>query len=103
MHAQDTLARLLTALHDAALGGTLWSAASALLDEAVGTFGNALLVGEGPEDDVRVLFGVGYLRGQRHREMERDYFHNYPWDERVPRLRRLPDRQQAGTRHRPLQ
>ena len=38
--------------------------ASALGDEALGTVGNALLVGEGPEDDVRILFGVDYFRGQ---------------------------------------
>ena len=91
MHAQDMVARVLAAVHEAALDDALWPAASALLDEAVGTVGNALLVGEGPEDDVRILFGVGCFRGRRHHEMEREYFHDYhPWDERAPRFRRLP-------------
>ena len=59
MDAQDTLAGLLNAVHEAALDDALWPAASALLDDAMGTVGNALLVGEGPQDDVRILLGVG--------------------------------------------
>ena len=46
------------------------------------------------EEDVRINFAWYFVRGERRRELERDYFENYyPLDERVPRLRRLPDSQ----------
>ena len=94
MSQHDTFDRLMTSLHDAMLDDNHWPATSALIDEALGTLGNALLVGEGPEDDVRILFAAGYYRGQRREDLERDYLHNYhPWDERVPRVRKLPDSQ----------
>ena len=48
--------RVLASLYDAMLDDTRWPATSALIDEACGVTGNALLVGEGPEDDIRVLF-----------------------------------------------
>ena len=67
-------------------------ATSALIDEACGITGNALLVGEGPPDDIRVLPVGLYYRGQRREDLERDYVENYhPIDERVPRFRQLPD------------
>ena len=35
---------------------------------------------------------AGYFRRERREELEREYLENYhPWDERVPRFRRLPD------------
>ena len=35
-----------------------------------------------------------YAHGQRREDLEREYFDNYyPHDERVPRIRRLPDSQ----------
>ena len=47
---------------------------------------------EGPKDDLRVLFVGLYYRGQRREDLERKYFEVYhPIDERVPRLRQLPD------------
>ena len=89
LHAFD---RILTALHDAMLDGARWPAASALIDEGVGTIGNTLLIGEGPEDDVRIVFAASHYRGQRREDLEQDYLRNYhPWDERVPRIRKLPD------------
>ena len=92
MGALETFAGVLSALHDAALDGTLWPAASARIDDALATMGSTLLVGEGPKDDVRILFAASYWRGERRPELERDYLHNYhPWDERVPRVRSLPD------------
>ena len=94
MNPHDTFDRLMTSLHDAMLDDSRWPATSALIDELLGTMGNALLVGEGPEDDVRILFAAAHYRGQRREDLERDYLHNYhPWDERVPRVRKLPDSQ----------
>ena len=86
--------RVLASLYDAMLDDTRWPATSALIDEACGVTGNALLVGEGPEDDIRVLFVGLYYRGQRRLDLEREYLELYhPIDERVPRVRQLPDGQ----------
>ena len=92
MHEQDVFQRIMASLYGAMLDDTGWSATSALIDEACGVTGNDLLVGEGPEDDVRVLFVGAYCRGKRREDRERDYLGNYhPTDERVPRFRQLPD------------
>jgi len=92
MNDFDAFNRILLSLHEAILDDACWQQTSALIDEACGTMGNALLVGERAGDDVRVSFAAGYYRGQRREDLERDYLDNYhPWDERVPRVRRLPD------------
>ena len=92
MSDQDAFERILASLYDAMLDDTRWPAASALIDEACGITGNALMVGEGPKDDVRARFVGGYRRGQRREDLEREYLENYhPTDERVPRVRQLPD------------
>ena len=39
-----------------------------------------------------ILFARICSRGERHRELEREYFRDYyPIDERLPRIRSLPD------------
>lgn len=92
MDQQKKLSRVLALLQEAALDESFWPAASAAMDEALGAIGNALVVGEGPEDDIRIVFGETLYRGQRHLDVERDYLENYHFrDERVPRVRRLPD------------
>ncbi len=92
MSDQDAFERILASLYDAMLDDARWPATSALIDEACGLTGNALLVGEGPKDDLRVLFVGLYYHGQRRAELEREYLEVYhPTDERVPRFRRLPD------------
>ncbi len=92
MGDQDEFERTLASLHDAMLDNARWPGASALIDEACGLTGNDLIVSEGTKDDVRVLFVGAYCRGQRREDEERDYLENYyPTDERVPRVRRLPD------------
>ena len=69
-----------------------WPTSTALIDEACGLTNNALLVGEGPKGDLRVLFVGLYYRGQRREDLEAKYLEVYhPIDERVPRLRQLPD------------
>ena len=92
MSDQDMFDRILASLHDAMLDETYWPATSALIDEACGTQGNALMVGEGPPDDIRALFIGLYYRGERRADLEREYLTVYhPIDERVPRIRQLPD------------
>ncbi len=92
MSDQDAFERILASLYDAMLDPTQWPATSALIDEACGTKGNALGIGEGPKDDIRLISAGLYYRGQRHEELEREYLEIYhPIDERVPRFRQLPD------------
>ena len=92
MSDQDAFERILASLYDAMLDDALWPATSALIDEACGMQGNALLVGEGPKDDVRALFLGLYYRGERREDWEREYLDIYhPIDESVQRFRQLPD------------
>ena len=92
MSEQDTFERILASFYDAMLDDTLWPAASSLIDEACSMEGNALLVGEGPKDDIRALFVGIYYRGQRHEDSEREWLEIYhPIDECVPRFWQLPD------------
>ena len=92
MNDPDAFERFLASLYDAMLDDSGWPATSALIDEACGITGNALLVGEGPQDDLRVLPVGLYYRGQRREDLEREYLEIYhPIDERVPRFRQLPD------------
>ena len=84
--------RVLASIHDTMLDDAEWSATSALIDEACGATGNALLIGEGPEDDYQVSFVGLYYRGLRREDLEREYLESYYLiDERVPRVRRHPD------------
>ncbi len=92
MSDQDAFERIGASFHDAVLDETLWPATSALIDAACGLQGNGLFVGAGPQDDIRVISSGFYYRGQRHDALEREYLTVYhPIDERVPRLRQLPD------------
>ena len=92
MSDQDALERILAALHDAMLDDSQWPATSALIDEACGMQGNALLVRNGPQDNARVLFVGSYYRGERREDWEREYLEVYhPINEGIPRFRQLPD------------
>ena len=92
MSDRDAFEQILASLYEAMLDETQWPATSALIDETCGLTGNALLVGEGPKDDIRVQFLGLYSRGQRRHDLEREYLEVYhPIDERIPRLRRLPE------------
>ena len=92
MSRRDAFKRILTSLYDAMLDDAHWPATSALIDEACGLTGNALLVGEGAKDDLRVLFVGLYYRGQRREDLERECLEAYhPIDERIPRVRRQPE------------
>ena len=92
MSQLDTFNRILTSLHQAMLDDAHWPTASALIDDACGMTGNELVVAEGLGDNVEIRFARFYQRGERRADLERAYFdHYHPWDERLPRLRKLPD------------
>lgn len=92
MNQLDTYNRILSSLHQAMLDDAHWPATSALIDDACGMIGNELVIAEGAGHDVRILFARFYQRGERRQDLERNYFELYhPWDERLPRLRKLPD------------
>ena len=92
MSDRDAFERILASLYDAMLDDTRWPATSALLDEACGLTGNALLVGEGPKDDIQTLFVGLYYRGQRRTDLEREYLEVYhPINEAIPRQLQLPE------------
>ena len=92
MNQLDTYNRILSSLHQAMLDDAHWPATSALIDDACGMIGNELVIAEGSGHDVRILFARFYQRGERRQDLERNYFELYhPWDERLPRLRKLPD------------
>ena len=93
MSQKDTFDRILASLYEAALDDGRWPAASALIDDALGAEGNALVVGaDQPGGDVRIFYAGFYYRGERNTELEREYFDDYyARDERIPRLRKLPD------------
>ena len=55
MSGHDAFERILTSLHEAMLDDVHWPTTTALIDEACGLTSNALLVGEGPTDDLRGL------------------------------------------------
>ena len=91
MNPDDAFERCLEALYGAALDDARWPAASALIEEAIGTGGSALSVGEGFDRDVRLHFTRFLERGQSRLELAREYFKNYhPHDEGLPRLRLRP-------------
>ena len=91
MNPDDAFERCLELLYEAALDDARWPAASTLVEEAVGFDGNALVVGEGFDDDARLNFARSLRRGDSCDDLVREYFEvYYPHDEKVPRIRRLP-------------
>ena len=86
--------RILKALHEVAFDATAWPEAAGLIDAACGLQGNVLVFGAGrPQQDAEEIYLAQFCyRGQRHEDFERLYFNDYwPRDERLPRLRQLPD------------
>lgn len=93
MNERDAFDAVLAALHEAAFDDASWPAAAGLVDEALGIGGNLLTHGAGtfPDDHVVYLHRICY-RGERWPDAEASYFKDYfARDERVPRLRALPD------------
>ena len=93
MSGQDRFERILGSLHEAVLDDSLWPATSGLIDEACGSRGSGLVIGGGAsQDDVEIFLARFCYRGERREDLEREYFEDFhPIDERIPRVRRLPD------------
>ena len=93
MSQRDAFDRVMASLHDAMLDDAHWPDTSALIDNACGITGNKLVVAEEhAPGDVKVLFARFYRRRRRNLALEREYFRTYYLhDERVPRIRQLPD------------
>lgn len=93
MGERGTFERLLTTLHAAALDDADWPSASGLIDEALRVQGNTMAYGDIQSgEDILFYFAGVFFHGQRQPEMERQYFQDYYLvDERVPRVRALPD------------
>ena len=93
MSRQDLFERVLGSLDAAALDDSRWPAASGLIDEFCGAKGNMLATGDGSaQEGVDIFFARFCYRGERHAELEREYFGVWhAVDERLPRIRRLPD------------
>ena len=99
MSERDAFDRILASLHKATLDDVHWPTTSGLMDDVLRAKGNSLVFGAGhPRDGIRIFYAGFFYRGQRHREWEREYFDlYYPVDERVPRVRCLPDSQPVQT------
>ncbi|MCY4470169.1 MAG: LuxR C-terminal-related transcriptional regulator [Thiotrichales bacterium] len=95
MNRHDQFEQVLASLHEAALDDCLWPGTSALIDEVCGATSNCLAAGDGAaQDDIEIFFTRFCYRGQRYEQLERMYFESYfALDERIPRVRQLPDRQ----------
>ena len=93
MSQQDLFDRILVALHEASMNESLWPATSALIDQACGTTGSYLLYGKGKLQRDVYFFSKNFcLGGELRKDIEEDYFGAYFLvDERVPRIRTLPD------------
>lgn len=92
MGQQDAFDRALAGLHEAALDDARWPAMSPLLEEACGTSGSGVTVAGGFGDDRKIHFAMRSLGGRDIEEVAREYFKSYHFrDERLPRLRALPD------------
>ena len=92
MNRYDHFHRMVESIHEATLNDAVWPEAAALIDETCGIAGHRLVVGEGFGEDVQVYMARFYNRGQRQEDQERRYFAGYyAVDERVPRIRMLPD------------
>ena len=98
MSRRDAFDRILQSLHAAAFADARWTAASGLIDEAVGVHGSLLVYGDGATRN-DIFFARICSRGERYRELERAYYGAYyPIDERLPRIRSLPDGQLTPAR-----
>ena len=95
MNSRGSFERILTSLHDTLLDEANWEATSALINEAIGSKGNCLVSGDGvTQEDIEIFFAWICVGGQRRPELERLYFDvYYAIDERMPRIRQLPDSQ----------
>ena len=94
MGLRDDFERALASLNRAVLDDAHWPVACSLIDAACGTPGNVLVVGKDAGGKVEIDFAYCCHEGLHRPDMEHECFSVYhPIDERMPRLRRLPDSQ----------
>ena len=99
MSQDDAFERCLELLYEAALDDARWPAASARIEEAVGTDRSTVIVGEGSDEDVRIYFARFLQASDSREDLAREYFTVYhPHDEGLPRLRRQPHGQLVQVR-----
>ena len=93
MSGRDLFERVLGSLHEAVLDDGFWPATSGLIDKVCGSKGNLLITGDGMSpDDIAIFFARFCYGGRRRLDFERMYFEHYhAVDERLPRVRLLPD------------
>ena len=92
VHQPHLADQVIASLHRATLDDAHWQAASNLINEVCGVKGYGLFVGAGFGASARTLAAGFYYPNERRQDLERLYFEQYhPHDERLPRLRRLPD------------
>ena len=87
--------RILVSLQEAIIDASRWPVTSALIDEACGTKGSYLLFGHGKSQSDVFFFSKEFcMGGERRTDIEENYFNTYYLvDERVPRIKSLPDSQ----------
>ncbi|MCY3846788.1 MAG: LuxR C-terminal-related transcriptional regulator [Acidobacteria bacterium] len=93
MNREDPFDRVLGALHEVAFDAIGWPAAAALIDALCGVKSNAIVFAGGrPPHGAEVYLYEVCTHGHRREDLEQIYLNDY-WhrDERVPRLRQLPD------------
>ena len=97
MSQQEAVDGILASMNEAMLDDDRWLPTAALIDDACRAKGNILTIAEGrTQGDIEIYSVRLCLRGERRVDLERNYFkHYFPRDERVPRLRRLPEGQVA--------
>ena len=93
MNQQDSFDLILASLYRATIDESLWPATAGLIDEACGVRGSMLLYGQGRLKSDALLFTRKFcMGGVRRTDLEDNYFGTYYLlDERVPRIRDLPD------------
>ncbi len=84
---------ILALMHRATLDDAYWPAACRLIEDRVQASSTAVVFGaEDAERGVQIFLARRFSRGEHCEELDREYFDvYYPHDERVPRIRRLPD------------
>ena len=92
MNPDDQFERCLESLHEAALDDAHWPAASARIDEACGTCGSSLVVGECSDGEVRIHFARLFYRGECRDDLAQEYFEVHcPRDMAMQRLMDCPE------------
>ena len=93
MNQQEAFDRIVGSLHDTTFDDDQWAATSALIEDSCGSKGTSLVFGSGNSpEEIEIFFAQFCNQGKRYEDLEKEYFLTYHGcDERLPRIRRLPD------------